>query len=134
VLVWYDPEDPQDILVYGREGRFIDRAFLAAGLIFVSSARALPTPRPSADRTGTRCQRPEPGIPAPRDAHADRAQDQHGDGSDLDHKHNRDADHVAGIELHQTSSAESAGASAFRPGRKHAWRAFHGFTVIAGIL
>jgi hypothetical protein len=35
VLVWYDPEDPQDILVYGREGRFIDRAFLAAGLLFV---------------------------------------------------------------------------------------------------
>lgn len=35
VLVWYDPEDPQDILVYGREGRFTDRAFLAAGLIFV---------------------------------------------------------------------------------------------------
>ena len=35
VLVWYDPEDPQDILVYGREGRFIDRAFLTAGLIFV---------------------------------------------------------------------------------------------------
>jgi uncharacterized protein DUF3592/Mu transposase-like protein len=35
LLVWYDPEDPQDILVYGREGRFIDRAFLTAGLIFV---------------------------------------------------------------------------------------------------
>jgi hypothetical protein len=35
VLVWYDPEDPQDILVYGREGRFTDRAFLAAGLLFV---------------------------------------------------------------------------------------------------
>lgn len=35
MLVWYDPEDPQDILVYGREGRFIDRAFLTAGLIFV---------------------------------------------------------------------------------------------------
>jgi hypothetical protein len=35
VLVWYDPEDPQDILLYGREGRFTDRAFLAAGLLFV---------------------------------------------------------------------------------------------------
>ena len=34
VLVWYDPDDPQDIMVYGREGRFTDRAFLAAGLIF----------------------------------------------------------------------------------------------------
>ena len=35
VLVWFDPEDPQDSLVYGREGRLADRAFLAAGLVFV---------------------------------------------------------------------------------------------------
>jgi hypothetical protein len=35
VLLWYDPEDPQDILVYGREGRFADRAFLAVGVLFV---------------------------------------------------------------------------------------------------
>ncbi len=35
MLVWYDPGDPQDILVYGREGRLADRAFLATGLIFV---------------------------------------------------------------------------------------------------
>ena len=35
VLVWYDPEDPDDVLVYGRWGRFADRAFVAAGLLFV---------------------------------------------------------------------------------------------------
>jgi hypothetical protein len=35
VLVWYDPEDPDDVLVYGRWGRFADRAFMAAGLLFV---------------------------------------------------------------------------------------------------
>jgi hypothetical protein len=35
VLVWYDPEDPDDVLVYGRWGRFADRAFIAAGTLFV---------------------------------------------------------------------------------------------------
>ena len=35
VLVWYDPEDPDDVLVYGRWGRFADRAFIAAGILFV---------------------------------------------------------------------------------------------------
>jgi hypothetical protein len=35
VLVWYDPEDPQDVLIYGREGRLADTAFLAAGALFV---------------------------------------------------------------------------------------------------
>jgi hypothetical protein len=35
VLVWYDPEDPDDVLVYGRWGRFADRAFVAAGTLFV---------------------------------------------------------------------------------------------------
>jgi len=31
VLVWYHPEDPQDILVYGRDGRLGDRALLVTG-------------------------------------------------------------------------------------------------------
>ena len=31
VLVWYDPADPADILVYGRDGRWSDRAFLTVG-------------------------------------------------------------------------------------------------------
>ena len=35
VLVWYDPEDPDDVLVYGRWGRAIDRTFVAAGTVFV---------------------------------------------------------------------------------------------------
>jgi hypothetical protein len=35
VLVWYDPEDPSDVLVYGRWGRATDRAFVAAGMLFV---------------------------------------------------------------------------------------------------
>jgi hypothetical protein len=35
VLVWYDPEDPQDVLVYGREGRAADLAFVVAGALFI---------------------------------------------------------------------------------------------------
>jgi hypothetical protein len=35
VLVWYDPEDPDDVLVYGRWGRGTDRAFVAAGALCV---------------------------------------------------------------------------------------------------
>jgi hypothetical protein len=35
VLVWYSPEDPQDVLVYGREGHLADRAFVAAGALIM---------------------------------------------------------------------------------------------------
>ncbi|HTS97585.1 MAG TPA: DUF3592 domain-containing protein [Streptosporangiaceae bacterium] len=35
VLVWYDPVDPQDVLIYGRNGRFANRAFLTAGALFI---------------------------------------------------------------------------------------------------
>ena len=35
VLVWYDPEDPGDILVYGRWGRAADWAFVATGAFLV---------------------------------------------------------------------------------------------------
>lgn len=35
VLVWYDPKDPGDVLVYGRWGRSADRAFVAAGAVLV---------------------------------------------------------------------------------------------------
>jgi hypothetical protein len=35
VLVWYDPEDPSDVLVYGRWGRAADGAFVIAGALFV---------------------------------------------------------------------------------------------------
>jgi hypothetical protein len=32
VLVWYDPADPHDVLVDGREGRLADRPFVADGI------------------------------------------------------------------------------------------------------
>ncbi len=35
VLVWYDAEDPGDILVYGRWGRAADWAFVATGAVLV---------------------------------------------------------------------------------------------------
>jgi Protein of unknown function (DUF3592) len=35
VLVWYDPEDPDDVLCYGRWGRFADRALVAAGTLAI---------------------------------------------------------------------------------------------------
>ena len=35
VLVWYDPKDPMDVLVYGREGRLSDLMFMAAGAALV---------------------------------------------------------------------------------------------------
>jgi hypothetical protein len=33
VLIWYDPADPAEILVYGREGRAADLAFVVVGAI-----------------------------------------------------------------------------------------------------
>jgi hypothetical protein len=41
VLVWYDPEDPSDVLVYGRDGRRSDRLFLVAGLLFIALGAAI---------------------------------------------------------------------------------------------
>jgi hypothetical protein len=35
VLVWYDPQDPSDVLVYGREGRLSDRTFVAVGALLM---------------------------------------------------------------------------------------------------
>ena len=35
VLIWYDPADPDDVLVYGRWGRTADRAFLTVGLLLI---------------------------------------------------------------------------------------------------
>jgi hypothetical protein len=35
VLIWYDPEDPADVLVYGRDGRASDMTFIVIGLIFL---------------------------------------------------------------------------------------------------
>jgi Protein of unknown function (DUF3592) len=41
VLIWYDPADPDDVLVYGRWGRSADRAFLATGLLLILLGAAL---------------------------------------------------------------------------------------------
>jgi len=35
VLIWYDPADPDDALVFGRWGRAGDRAFLIVGLLLI---------------------------------------------------------------------------------------------------
>ena len=35
VLIWYDPADPGDVVIYGSDGRWSDRAFLVAGALFV---------------------------------------------------------------------------------------------------
>jgi hypothetical protein len=43
VLVWYDPDDPQDVLVYGREGRAADLAFVIAGALFITLGVAIVT-------------------------------------------------------------------------------------------
>ena len=41
VLIWYDPADPDDVLVYGRWGRTSDRVFLSVGLLFVVAGLAI---------------------------------------------------------------------------------------------
>jgi hypothetical protein len=41
VLVWYDAADPSDVLVFGRDERWSDRAFVAAGAVFVVAGASL---------------------------------------------------------------------------------------------
>ena len=36
VLVWYDPADPSDVVVYGSDGRWSDRAFLVGGALLLA--------------------------------------------------------------------------------------------------
>ena len=45
VLIWYDPEDPQDILVHGREGRHANMAFVLSGLVFIVAGSWITTLR-----------------------------------------------------------------------------------------
>jgi hypothetical protein len=40
VLVWYDPADPGDILVLGRDGR-LNLAFLTVGILFILLGAAI---------------------------------------------------------------------------------------------
>jgi uncharacterized protein DUF3592 len=35
VLVWYDPADPADALVFGQEGHYADAAFAVVGIAFI---------------------------------------------------------------------------------------------------
>ena len=41
VLIWYDPADPLDVLVYGREGRLSDLMFVLAGAAFMLAGVAI---------------------------------------------------------------------------------------------
>ena len=42
MLIWYDPADPQDVLIHGRRGRrVVDSAFVAAGALFIFIGAAL---------------------------------------------------------------------------------------------
>jgi hypothetical protein len=41
VLIWYDPADPAEVLVYGREGRVSDLAFVVVGVILILAGAAL---------------------------------------------------------------------------------------------
>jgi len=45
VLVWYHVDDPDDVLVFNRDGRWSDRAFVAVGaLLIVAGATLAPFP------------------------------------------------------------------------------------------
>jgi hypothetical protein len=37
VLIWYDPADPADVLVHGRQRRLSDLVLLAVGVFFVAA-------------------------------------------------------------------------------------------------
>ncbi len=41
VLVWYDPADPADILVFGRDGRLTNAAFATVGILFILGGAAI---------------------------------------------------------------------------------------------
>jgi hypothetical protein len=41
VLIWYDPDDPAEVLVYGRDGRASDLVFIGIGLAFLLAGAAI---------------------------------------------------------------------------------------------
>jgi hypothetical protein len=43
ILVWYDPADPGDCVVFGRDGRISDRVLMIAGLALIAGAIILAT-------------------------------------------------------------------------------------------
>jgi hypothetical protein len=41
VLIWYDPADPQDILIQGYDGRRSDRLFVIAGAVLMAAGTVI---------------------------------------------------------------------------------------------
>jgi len=41
VLVWYDPADPQEVLIYGRPRRRSDLAFIVVGLLLIAAGASV---------------------------------------------------------------------------------------------
>jgi hypothetical protein len=41
VLVWYDPADPDDVLVFGRDGRVANAVFTTVGIAFILLGAAI---------------------------------------------------------------------------------------------
>ena len=41
VLLWYNPDDPAEVLVYGRDGRTSDLVFIGIGLAFLLTGAAI---------------------------------------------------------------------------------------------
>jgi hypothetical protein len=41
VLIWYDPADPLDVIVRGREGRAADLVFVIAGAALLAAGAAI---------------------------------------------------------------------------------------------
>lgn len=35
ILAWYDPQDPREVIVYGRDGQVSDRVFMVAGALLM---------------------------------------------------------------------------------------------------
>jgi len=41
VLIWYDPDDPQDILIQGHDGRGWDLVFVLSGAVLVAAGAVI---------------------------------------------------------------------------------------------
>jgi len=41
VLLWYDPDDPAEVLIYGRDGRASDLTFATIGVVFLVAGVAI---------------------------------------------------------------------------------------------
>jgi hypothetical protein len=43
VLLWYDPDDPAEVLIFGRDGRASDLTFVIVGVVFLVAGVAIAT-------------------------------------------------------------------------------------------